>query len=377
MTQERISYIDLGAGIMILWMILGHAFSASHWMEIGLHELWNVTDASLIPEGVHAKIGPDGKIRAMGMSAYIPSVLFFFMPWFFYKSGQFFRKRSIKDEWKKDWDKLIRQFLIWSAIGYVLHITFMSINGVITLRNATYSVLRGFFLNGHIELNVPLWFLFTLFLVRQVANILLPQENDRYYWAKCAAIIVIGQLVAFGCYCTDFRLMPLWVANGSAGLAYFTLGYCLSKYETKWWLLVPCVLGYAACCIWGFPDVGMHSNECTSALKYILSLPGGVAGIVSFNVLCRYISKYLHYLSVPFEYVGKYAMIIYVSHGILYITIQRILNSFELTSLMPYTLWLILGAYVLFLPAFCYFIPRHIPRSCSGYGAWLSVRRNG
>lgn len=343
---------------MILWMILGHAFGMSHWMEIAFHELWDVTDVSLIPEGVHAQIGPDGKIQAMGMRAYIPPVLFFFMPWFFYKSGQFFRKRSIKDEWKKDWNKLIRQFLIWSAIGYVLHITFMSIDGSITLRKATYSVLRGFFLNGHIELNTPLWFLFTLFLVRQVANILLPQGTDRYYWTKCVSIIFIGQLVAFGCYCRDFRLMPLWVANGSAGLAYFTLGYCLSKYEMKWWLFVPCVLGYTACCIWGFPSVGMRANECTSAITYLLSLPGGIAGIVTFNVLCRYISKFLHYLSLPLEYIGKYAMIIYVSHGILYRSIPRILTSFDLTSLMPYTLWLTLGSYILFLPAFCYFLPR-------------------
>ncbi|MBQ8938987.1 MAG: hypothetical protein IJ047_02020 [Paludibacteraceae bacterium] len=358
MTQQRISYIDLGAGIMILWMILGHAFSTSHGMEITLHELWDVTDASLIPEGVHAKIGSDGHIRGMGLGAYIPSVLFFFMPWFFYKSGQFFNKRSISDEWNKDWNKLMRQFLIWSVIGYVLHITFLSIDGVITLRNATYSVLRGFFLNGHIELNVPLWFLFTLFIVRQIANVLLPKEEDSYYWIKCIGLIVICFAVAFGCYCTNFRLMPLWVANGAAGLAYFTLGYCLRRYETKWWLLVPCVLGYVACCIWGFPEVGMRSNECSSMLKYIAWMPGSLAGIVSFNMLCRLISKYLHYLSLPFEYIGKYAMIIYVSHGILYITISRALVSFDLTTLMPYTIWLILCSYVLFLPAFCYFIPR-------------------
>ena len=361
MTKERISYIDLGAGIMILWMILGHAFSAAHGMEITLNDLWQVTDASLIPDGVHAKIGPDGKIRGMGMSAYIPSILFFFMPWFFYKSGQFFSKREIKAEWSKDWNKLMRRFLIWSAIGYALHILFMSIGGVITLRNATYSVLRGFFLNGHIELNVPLWFLFTLFLVRQVANVILPQENDKYYWLKCISIIGIGYLVAFGCYCTQFCLMPLWVANGAAGLVFFTMGYCLSKYETRWWLLVPCVLGYVACCIWGFPGVDMRTNECTSAVKYLLSYPGSLAGIVTFNVLCRLVAKYLHYLSLPFEYIGKYAMIIYVSHGILYISIKRILPAFDLTSLMPYTLWLILGSYILFLPLFCWLTSRNKP----------------
>ena len=81
MTKERISYVDLGAGIMILWMILGHAFSTAGWMEIASYDLWNVTDASLIPEGVHAVIGAEGKIKALGMGHFIPSFLFFFMPW--------------------------------------------------------------------------------------------------------------------------------------------------------------------------------------------------------------------------------------------------------------------------------------------------------
>lgn len=145
------------------------------------------------------------------------------------------------------------------------------------------------------------------------------------------------------------------MANGSAGLVYFTLGYCLRKYETEKWLLIPCVLVYLACCIWGFPSVGMRSNVCSSAVVYLLSLPGCCAGIVIFNMLCRVISKYLHFLSLPFEYVGIYAMIIYVSHGILYISISKILYIWNITNLMPYTFWIIMGSYIIFLPIFCYF----------------------
>lgn len=354
MKKERIEYIDLGAGLMILWMIIGHAVGAASCMEITLNNLWDVTDASLIPEGIHAYIDYDGKIHGMGLPNFIPNIFFFFMPWFFYKSGQFFSKRGVADEWKKDWNKLILQFLIWSAIGYVLYVVFRLKEGGFTFHYATYSTIRAFFLNGHIELNVPLWFLFSLFIVRQVANILLPQENDKYYWLKCIIIIIVGYGIAFGAYCLKFRLLPLWVANCSTGLAYFTLGYCLRKYETEKWLMVPCVLVYLTCCIWGFPFVGMRSNSCSSAIVYLLSLPGCCAGIVTFNMFCRHISKHLHLLSLPFEYVGKYAMIIYVSHGILYISISNILNVWNLTNLMPYTFWIIVGSYIIFLPIFCY-----------------------
>lgn len=353
MTQ-RISYIDLGAGIMILWMILGHAMDSAWGMQ--LFDLWDVTDLSMLPKGVPAYINDEGKLSIRGLNTVFP-YFHFFMPWFFYKSGQFFSKRSIKDEWSKDWNKLMRQFLIWSVIGYILYVGFSYIEGDFTFRQLFYRVAKTFFLEGYIRLNTPLWFLFTLFGVRQIANIVLPKQDSKFYWIQCAAIILFGYVVSYSAFRFNHRLLPQWIANGAAGLAFFTMGYCLQKYETKWWLLVPCVLGYVACCIWGFPVVGMKSNILNSGM-YLLNMPACLCGIVVFNNLCRLISKYLHYLSLPFEYVGKYAMIIYVSHGILYITISRVLGSFELTALMPYTIWLILGSYALFLPAFCYFIPR-------------------
>lgn len=353
MTNERISYIDLGAGIMILWMVLGHTVGTATGMEIALHDLWQVTDASLIPEGVHAIINREGKIQGMGLGSFIPSFLFFFMPWFFYKSGQFFHKRSIKDEWKKDWNKLMRQFLIWSAIGYVLFITFRLWNGGLTLRSATYSMLRSFFLNGYIDCNLPLWFLFSLFIVRQVANIILPQEGDSYYWQKCICIILSGFGMAIASYCLNLRLLPLYVANSSAGLAYFTFGYCLRNHETKWWLLVPCIMVYVACCIWGFPGIDMRSNSCANLGKYLITIPCCCAGIVTFNMFWRLVSKYLHYLSLPFECVGKYAMMIYVSHAIIYKSVSDILIIGDFKNMMPYTFWIIIGAYVVFLPTIC------------------------
>ncbi len=56
MERKRIKYVDLSAGIMILWMMLGHCG---------------------IP-GTH-------------YGHYFHRLLFFFMPWFFYKSGYFFK----------------------------------------------------------------------------------------------------------------------------------------------------------------------------------------------------------------------------------------------------------------------------------------------
>ena len=349
MTKERISYSDLGAGIMILWMILGHALGVS-W-NLQLYGLWDVTDLSLLPKGVPTYLDDEGKVHNLYPSVVFP-FLSFFMPWFFYKSGQFFSHRTIADEWKKDWGKLMRQFLIWSAFGYILYVGFCYIEGNFTLRQLTYRVLKTFILEGNIKLNTPLWFLFTLFGVRQIANILLPKNDSKFYWIQCIAIILLGYIVSYAAYRYNHRLLPEWVANGSTGLAFFTMGYCLKKYETKWWLLIPGLIVYAACCIYEFPVVSMKSNFLHSG-KYLLYMPTCLCGIVVFNMVCRLISKYIPFLSRPFEYIGIYAMIIYVSHGLLYRPIYNILYDFELTSLMPYSLWIILASYVIFLPLFC------------------------
>lgn len=328
MIKERFSYVDLGAGIMIIWMVLGHTFMAAGFT------------------GTPA--------RPSGITDYVPNFLFYFMPWFFYKSGQFFHIRNVNEELNKDWNKLMKPYLIWSAIGFASYLISLVVYGSFSFRSAVYLPVRHLILGGVIDLNQPLWFLFTLFGVKQVANIILPKEKDKYYWLKCVIIILMGFSLSFGLYCLNCRFIPGWMANGSAGLAFFSLGYCLNRYETKWWLLVPCILGYIACCIWGFPDVGMRSNSCETPIKYLLNIPASIAGIVAFNVMCRSISKNLHYISLPFEYVGKYAMIIYVSHGIIYGSISWLLDSMYHSVTYACVFWVIFCSYIVFIPLLCY-----------------------
>ena len=112
MSFNRLSYIDLGAGVMLLYVVLSHSIATAGYFEIAYYDLWGVTDAALIPKGVHALIGNNGKIHAAGINYYMPDLFFFVMQWFFYKSGQFFSKLTIADEWKKDWHKLMNQFIL-------------------------------------------------------------------------------------------------------------------------------------------------------------------------------------------------------------------------------------------------------------------------
>ncbi len=62
--EKRTEYVDLAAGIMIAWMILGHTAS-------------------------HASY--EGNFLIIG------KYLSFFMPWFFYKSGFFYKSKTLTE----------------------------------------------------------------------------------------------------------------------------------------------------------------------------------------------------------------------------------------------------------------------------------------
>ncbi|WP_405376208.1 acyltransferase family protein [Pseudobutyrivibrio sp.] len=346
MNSQRLKYIDLGAGIMIFWMMIGHAIMTQFRAE--LFGFWDVTDLSLIPHKTHAVMDDNGHIGLANPNSLFP-YLHFFMPWFFYKSGQFYKPNAIITFIIKDAQKLLWQFLVWSIVGYVMYIAFCFAFGSFTFHSVTYSVLRKLFLEGAIEINTPLWFLLTLFGIRQVVNIVCARVPEKYIVFVFSVLLVVGYLFSYLTFLYNHRLLPLWVANGAAGLAFFSLGYIAHKYETKWWLLIPCLLGYIACCIWGFPVVSMRTNTLSSGL-YLLNLPACFAGIVVFNFVCRMVVRLIPQLWYsPFILIGRKAMILYVIHGLIYGSIINILELFELESIMPYTLWIILFFYVILI----------------------------
>ena len=352
MPQNRIPYIDLAAGIMILWMIIYHALCYAWGFD--LRDYWSVTDLSILPQGIKAQLNIDGKVEIINPCIFFP-FLSFFMPWFFYKSGQFFRKRPYKELLAKDTRKLLLTFVIWSAIGYVFYIIFGVLQHSLTLRGATYSIVRGLFLTGKVPINEPLWFLLTLFGVRFVANWLLPNEDNKYQWPIIACIIITGYFVAYACYQWSHPLLPYWVANGASGLVFFTLGYALRDYENKWWLIVPSIVVYLICCFVGFPIVDMMFNKLLAG-NYLLWIPVAFCGIVTFNTLCKGISRYIRIK--PLELAGQKAMTIYVTHILIVLTCTFVVEYFELASFYPYVLWIILCAYAIFIPALCYVLPK-------------------
>ena len=347
--DSRLPWLDFASGIMILWMIVYHAISCAWGYEI--RDLWGITDASLLREGVHAFINGEGNLEVMNPCVVFPW-LHFFMPWFFYKSGQFFKKTSTKDLWKKDSQKLLKTFVIWSAIGYIFYLLIGLLNDSLTLRNTTYSIVRGLFLTGKVPINTPLWFLLTLFGVRFVANKILPERGDRYTWVKIVSIVLVGYAICYLAYRFNHRLMPYWVANGAAGLSFFALGYAMRDLETKWWLIVPCAVVYILGCIFGFPIVDMWPNEVVTG-NYLLWIPVAFGCVVTFNAACKWITQYIRIK--PIEWVGQNAMTIYVVHVLIVkLLVELVLWRCNVSISSVQGIGLIVAAYAVVLPICCW-----------------------
>lgn len=290
---NRLPWLDFASGIMILWMIAYHVIQVVWGYEVN------------------------------------PCVVFpwlhFFMPWFFYKSGMFFQKRSVKELWMKDRQKLLKTFLIWAIVGYVLFLFIGICNHTLTLRNTTYLVIRRLFMAGAPPLNTPLWFLLTLFGVRFVANIALPDRGDEFGVLKLVGVVLLGYIVSYLAYRFNHRLLPYWVANGAAGLSFFALGYAVRDWEPKWWLCLLCIVVYVTGCIHGFPMVDMLPNKLLNG-HYLLWVPIAFCCIVFFNTICCRLYKLIRIR--PLEWVGKNAMLIYLSHMLIIQIIMAVITYF-------------------------------------------------
>jgi fucose 4-O-acetylase-like acetyltransferase len=177
--KKRLRYVDALAGIMITWMVLGHCSYLSHF---------NVPFYSL---------------------------LCFYMPWFYYKSGMFYNQEKQTDLIRKDIGKFLKPFIIFSFIGWFVWSVCGMIDGTQTPLNCVLSVFHNFIKRGSISGNGPLWFLLSLFLVREFANVIIHKN------LPIPIFIVICFLFGFGLYYWGWYNYSWWMGMFLAGCFFF------------------------------------------------------------------------------------------------------------------------------------------------------------
>ena len=283
---ERFKYLDIASGIMIIWVLLYHA----------LYPMLELNILSKIP------------------------FLYFFMPWFFYKSGYMFNVNTNKELFSRDFRTLLLPFAFWSIVGYVGYVVMCMDIHNLTFRSILYVPIRSLFLNCSIPLNIALWFLPILFLVRTIANALLKIFHP-------ITMLIVALLVIILCDLLSFRLMPIWISGTTWGLFFFIAAYLLRNYETNKWVLFFCSIIFIISLFTEIPSV--YSVKEQSFLSKILWYPCCLCGCITFNNLCRLLVLVLekfygivklnsqNYCPI-ISYIGKNSMSFYLPHYIIF-----------------------------------------------------------
>lgn len=167
---HRDNTLDIVAGILIIRMIFGHYMVMCHLKDSILYESLNL--------------------------------LFFYMPWFFYKSGMFCSSNR----------KNTQQYLISNTKKFIIPYIFFSVAGTLialitaipldkSLLQIILNECRSVIFTGSTNFNGPLWFLLTLFFVRVSFNYV---RNLINHYILIAILLIIAfahyllQIMAYG-----------------------------------------------------------------------------------------------------------------------------------------------------------------------------------
>lgn len=300
---KRESYIDVIAGIMISWMILGHCRYFSH---------------TTLPF-----------FKFLG----------FYMPWFFYKSGMFFTTQRTKELIKKDAKKLLRFFIIYSAIGWCVWSVCGLADGSLGPKECFIQPFHQFLHHGSIEANGALWFLLGLFIVRQFSNLLISKK------LPTPVLSLICCVIASLIHTIGLHNHIWWFGNVFSGMCFFLLGYWLKDKEKNRRLVLSSIFFFvlvvsAYCLEWinDFPYLYMHANTMYNG-NYILFYPTAIAGIIIINNLFRLLCKYVRFRIL--EYIGVNSMDYYTTHWILFVVVTFIVK-FVFNIKDPFMLFIVL-----------------------------------
>lgn len=276
--NKRLSYIDNVAGIMIPWMILGHCSLFS----------------------------------GFGIPGY--SILSFYMPWFFYKSGMFFKTRNCQELIKTDYKKFIIPFWVYSLIGWFVWSVCGLIDGSQSLSSCFLKPLNSMALRGYITGNSALWFLLSLFIIRQISNVLLQRPLSPL------VLSIICFALAFSLYYFGWYNYSWWFGNIFSGMCFFLLGYLMNNKKPNRFLTILALLFFVTCLLLelfrlvDFPYLYMHANKMNRG-NYILFYPLAFSGIILTNRFFEILSSKMKFSLL--NYIGRNSMNFYVTHWIL------------------------------------------------------------
>lgn len=280
--MQRDCYIDVVAGLMIVTMVLSHTY--------------------------------DDRLSF--------DILNFFMPWFFFKSGMYFREGDIRKTIYDGIKKLLYPFMTFTLLGYLVYVVQKILVNDSNWIHYILTPLKELVLAGCIEGNLPLWFLVSFFVVR----VLFQWAYRPKFWHIVLNLGVILILLFVVNIFNDNPYFPLYVTSTLIGYFFYGCGYLFrdTHKNVKLW----CV----ACAVFLIvffvdrPTMVMRVNYLRHG-HYFLWFVFSLFGCITVNGLVNRIP----YKFPVLRWIGVNSMIIYVTHylviKIFNITVSSVMHT--------------------------------------------------
>lgn len=280
----RQRHLDSAAGILILYMMMGHAFQLAGMTTNRVYHFFNF--------------------------------LFFFMSWFFFKSGAFLKELSYKKSFAKSVLKLIIPYIIFSYIGFTIDSLYkiMIIHDYQLIHYTLYPI-KLIIMRGSLAGNLPLWFLLTLFLCQNIYLVMRTVIKNRYVIA--AISLCIGCLLSR----ISFIHIPFWIGNTFLAVFFYSIGSILKTFQYKKQVFFLSLIGYIVIYVMCMEIVDFRTNRSTSWEGYLLWSLWSICGIIVLNNFTKYM-PHINLLSL----VGANSMAFFLMHWPLMLFMSFVCN---------------------------------------------------
>lgn len=242
-------------------------------------------------------------------------VLSFFMPWFFFKSGMFFSTKEPCQVFKSTLKKLILPFCVYAILGEFIYYMICLVE--CKEYNICLVILR-FIAHGSSNGNLPLWFLLSLFFVRNIINYLTFKGISGN---KLICIFLIASLVVFPMY-SNCKYIPWYIGNTLIGSLFYLLGFNFKHLQK---INIYISLSSYAIMIIFIPSL-VNFFKCQIIYGYgICWLLSSWLGIVSINNIFQNVAflRYNKFL----VYLGRHSMRFYCMHWIILIIFVPLIKT--------------------------------------------------
>ena len=271
MVQKRDSSLDALCGILIIHMIIGHIFEWS-----------SLTDSKFY--------------------AWQQRILFFFMPWFFFKSGMFYREKAFRGNIEASFRRLIVPLFCFTLLGMPRYWIKLYLEGDANIIHYLLSPLKSFIVIGNNVGNLPLWFLLALFGVTVICNFLFIHIKPAYALTISFALAAIENIYNFP--------LPHYIPNVLLGIVFYSSGHILSgwQYKTYVWTTGLIVYLFSIALFPQFVDVRTNTLQHGN---YLLWFCISIASCMAFNSMFKLFQAYLPTFLAD---IGRDSLIYYVTH---------------------------------------------------------------